>query len=404
MRRVVAIAALTVLAVAVVGVQHAPAATPRAAAGTSRIAPLVIRPLGTVTAPVPVVATDNVLHTLYELSIVNTRSVPVTISNVEVRTIDPRLTLASYESAALTAALRHIDGTPLTAPVVAPGEQVFMFLDVGLLSAVELPVTFDHRFTIGDRQYTVAGITVDAVQAAGIESPVSGSNWVVTEGCCGPRSVHRTTVYPTEAGYSLAGRYGMNLSQMDVQGRFVTGDPADLASYPSYGQYVNAVAAGRVIGVVDAFPDQVPGAPPPLGTFDEETTEGNSVVVELGSGQYAYYGQLRPGSIIVKPGTFVRKGQPIAQIGNSGDSTAPHLHFELLSSPDRIGADGLPFVFTSFNYAGRIDPARLAFLGPAGPFASSRLPVPQVRSQQLPLDLVILDFGSNAGSSGNPLL
>ncbi|MFI5047092.1 MAG: M23 family metallopeptidase [Acidimicrobiia bacterium] len=400
MRRVVAITALFTLGLVGVSGQLASAAT----SGSSRIAPIVIRPIDPSATAQPVVATDNVMHALYELSLVNTRPAPVAIDRIEVRTVDPRLTIASYDGAVLASRLRHIDGSTLTEPVIAPGEQVFMFVDVGLYLTLALPMALDHRITIGDRQYNVAAITVDAVQAASLASPVNGSNWVVLEGCCGPRSVHRTTVYPTEAGYSVAGRFGMDLSQMDDLGRLVTGDPTQLTSYPSYNQYVNAVAPGRVVGVVDTFADQVPGALPPPGTFDEETSEGNSVVVELGNGQYAFYGQLRPGSIIVKSGTFVRKGQPIAQIGNSGNSSAPHLHFELLSNPDRISADGLPFVFTSFGYAGRIDSARFDFLGPAGPFAGSRLPVPQVRSLQLPLDLSILDFQSSSGSSGNPLL
>ena len=106
----------------------------------------------------------------------------------------------------------------------------------------------------------------------------------------------------------------------------------------------------------------------------------------------------------MKPGTNVRKGQPLAQIGNSGNSTAPHLHFELLSSPERISAEGLPFVLVSFGYSGHIDRARLFERGLPGPFADSRLAVSQVRAAQLPLDLSILDFESSSGSSGNPLL
>ena len=126
-------------------------------------------------------------------------------------------------------------------------------------------------------------------------------------------------------------------------------------------------------------------------------------MVELGSGQYVLRGP-KPGSIIVKEGSFVRKGQPLAQIGNSADGLEPHLHFEVLTSPERIGAQGVPFVFNSFAYAGHIDPGKLFARGLAGPFSDSRLPVTQVRTAQLPLGLSILDFESSSGSSGNPLL
>jgi murein DD-endopeptidase MepM/ murein hydrolase activator NlpD len=106
----------------------------------------------------------------------------------------------------------------------------------------------------------------------------------------------------------------------------------------------------------------------------------------------------------VNKGAFVRKGQPVGQIGNSGDGTMPHLHLEVLSSPDRIAAQGVPFVLSSFGLAGRIDRARLLERGPTGSFTDSHFRVAQARSEQLPLDLTILDFESSSGSSGNPLL
>ena len=341
---------------------------------------------------------------LYELAITNTKPTPVTIDRFEVRSTDPPDTIVAYEGAVLASRLRRIDGSTLTDPVLAPGEQLFLFVDVAVVAAITLPLSVSHRVTIGGKEFNLAAMNIDATQAPSIASPVNGKNWVVTGGCCGPESPSRTTVYTTETGYSVAGRYAMDLSEMDPQGRFVIDDPSVLTSYPSYGQYVNAVASGRVVGVVDGLTDQVPGVPPDPGSFDEDTAQGNAVVLELGSGQYAYYGALKPGSIIVKPGTNVRKGQPIAQIGNSGDSASPHLHFEVLSAPDRIGAEGLPFVLTTFGYSGHIDRARLFERGLAGPYADSRLPVTQVRSAQLPLDLSILDFESSSGSSGNPLL
>jgi hypothetical protein len=402
MRRVIAITALVAMAVVSLGLGAAPA--PAATSGASRIAPIVMRTLGDAAAQ-PVVASDNALHALYELAIVNTRNVPVAIDKIEVRTVDPRLVIGpAFEGPSLVSSLRHVDGSPLTEAVIAPGEQVFMFVDVGLFAAIELPVLVDHRVTIGDRQFNLATVNIDAAQAVGVNSPVQGRNWVVMEGCCGPDSVDRTTVYATEAGYSTPGRFAIDLAQMDDKNRLVTDDPSQLTSYPSYGQYANAISAGRVVSVVDGLPDQVPGAPDPSSSFDEDTAQGNSVVVELGSGQYAFYGGLEPGSIIVKEGSFVRKGQPLAQIGNSADGLEPHLHFEVLDSPERIGAQGRPFVFNSFAYAGHIDPGKLFARGLAGPFSDSRLPVTQVRTAQLPLALSILDFESASGSSGNPLL
>ena len=116
------------------------------------------------------------------------------------RTVDPRRVGPPFQGPSLVSRLRHIDGSPLTAAVLAPGEQVFMFVDVGLFAAVELPMLVDHRVTIGDRQFNLATVNIDAVQAVGVNAPVQGQNWVVMEGCADPNRRTAMTVYATEAG------------------------------------------------------------------------------------------------------------------------------------------------------------------------------------------------------------
>ena len=143
MRRLAAIVAVTALAVVVVasgasGASAVQTATPPS--GSSRIAPIVMRPLvdGTV---LPVVASDNVLHALYELTITNTRATPVAIDRFEVRSADPPDTIVAYEGAVLASRLRRIDGSTLTDPVLAPGEQLFLFVDVAVVAAITLPLS-----------------------------------------------------------------------------------------------------------------------------------------------------------------------------------------------------------------------------------------------------------------------
>lgn len=50
-------------------------------------------------------------------------------------------------------------------------------------------------------------------------------------------------------------------------------------------------------------------------------------MLDLGDNRHAFYGHLLPGSLRVKPGDRVRRGQVIGRLGNSGNSTGPHLHF-----------------------------------------------------------------------------
>lgn len=70
---------------------------------------------------------------------------------------------------------------------------------------------------------------------------------------------------------------------------------------------------------------------------------GNHVILDLGDGAYAAYAHAQRGSLLVKAGDTVRAGQPIARCGNSGNTTEPHLHFQLMDSPDLDNARGIPF-------------------------------------------------------------
>lgn len=76
---------------------------------------------------------------------------------------------------------------------------------------------------------------------------------------------------------------------------------------------------------------------------------GNHLVLDLGDGVYAMYAHLRRGSLTVGPGDRVRAGQPIARCGNSGNSTEPHVHFQLMDGPDPDSARGIPFTWRNIG-------------------------------------------------------
>ncbi len=78
-----------------------------------------------------------------------------------------------------------------------------------------------------------------------------------------------------------------------------------------------------------------------------ETVGGNYVALDLGGNRFAFYAHLQPGSIKAKVGDRVRKGQVLALLGNSGNSTEPHLHFQVTDGNSPLGSEGLPYVFDS---------------------------------------------------------
>ncbi|MFD0148785.1 M23 family metallopeptidase [Streptomyces sp. NPDC055721] len=72
---------------------------------------------------------------------------------------------------------------------------------------------------------------------------------------------------------------------------------------------------------------------------------GNHLVLDLGDGTYAMYAHLRRGSLAVRAGDRVVAGQELARCGNSGNSTEPHVHFQLMDGPDLATARGVPFTW-----------------------------------------------------------
>ncbi|MFD0041026.1 M23 family metallopeptidase [Streptomyces anulatus] len=72
---------------------------------------------------------------------------------------------------------------------------------------------------------------------------------------------------------------------------------------------------------------------------------GNHVILDLGGGTYAAYAHVQRGSLQVKAGDTVRAGQRLGRVGNSGNTTEPHLHFQLMDGPDLDNARGVPFTW-----------------------------------------------------------
>jgi murein DD-endopeptidase MepM/ murein hydrolase activator NlpD len=61
-----------------------------------------------------------------------------------------------------------------------------------------------------------------------------------------------------------------------------------------------------------------------------------------------------PRSVTVRVGDRVVRGQVLGRVGNSGNSSAPHLHMHVMASNQLFAANGLPYVFDAFDVTGRI--------------------------------------------------
>jgi hypothetical protein len=197
----------------------------------------------------------------------------------------------------------------------------------------------------------IAPTEVQARKPIVISPPLSGPDWLNGDGCC-DMSAHRLALNPIDGQLWAAERYAIDYVQLRPDGRLFTGDRAKLESFSYFGADIHAVADGPVVAAVDGLPEQVPGASPTGLPLDQYA--GNHIVQDLGDGNYALYAHIKTGAVKVEVGDRLTAGQVIGAVGNTGNSDAPHLHFHVMSTPDPLRSNGLPFVFTEFRLDSRV--------------------------------------------------
>jgi murein DD-endopeptidase MepM/ murein hydrolase activator NlpD len=153
---------------------------------------------------------------------------------------------------------------------------------------------------------------------------------------------------PLNGTAAIAQRFATDWLQIGANGRAFEGDEKDNKAHAAYGEDILAVADGVVAATKDGIPENTPG-PTRAVPITPDTIGGNYVILDLGSGRFGFYAHLQPGSLRVKIGDKVRRGQVIGLVGNSGNSNAPHLHFHLIDGNSPLEAEGLPYLFESFE-------------------------------------------------------
>lgn len=148
--------------------------------------------------------------------------------------------------------------------------------------------------------------------------------------------------------------FAYDFVRLGPDGGIFAGDGLRNEDHFAWGQPVLAPAPGKVLMVRSGLPDAEPGQPPDLGLLqsDPRLITGNTVVIGHGHGECSYFGHLQQNSIAVAEGDYVRRGQTIARVGNSGLSQGPHLHYHLQSGPNLYVDQGLPAQFSRFRTTG----------------------------------------------------
>ena len=114
----------------------------------------------------------------------------------------------------------------------------------------------------------------------------------------------------------------------DMNGKIYSEDPTSLKDHYAFGKPVHAAAAGYVAKVVNGIADN------PIGITNTQDNWGNYVSIYHMAGYYTLYAHLKEGSIKFSEGDYVKQGEKIGQVGNSGRSPVPHLHFQAQSGAE----------------------------------------------------------------------
>jgi hypothetical protein len=350
-------------------------------------------------APAAFVGSDELRHLAYELHVTSIYgdTGPLMPQSLEVYADDGRAPLASFGAVELAGMSRPApaEHAPVT---IEAGKRVVIYVWLTLPAGSEVPRTLRHRMVFATAKHGTAlldGVSValntDAPMLIG--PPLRGGLWLAHEGPGDAHSHHWGSLVAVNGQVTIPQRYALDLVGIDPQGHAMRVNVKDIgksrhADWIGYGADVLAVADGVVRDMRDGqveHPPLTPQAEP--DSLTAHGLFGNYVVLEIKPGVYAGYAHLQRGSVKVQAGQRVRRGQLLGRLGQSGNSAAPHLHFQLSNAATFEGSEGLPFVFDHFDLLGPETEAQVFGQGePWTPAATLR------RQAQLPLNDMVIGF------------
>jgi hypothetical protein len=296
---------------------------------------------------------------VYEVHVANFETRELTWTGIEGRDAATGATIFSMTDTALAREISRPGAsgtqvTPQNRPRIAGGQfaLVYLYIPLGTNPA---PKALRHRLTIqdsiGTRTLELADVPV-VPEPIVIGPPLKGGNWLAGNGPS-RNSGHRRTIIPLAGVPRIPQRFAIDYVMVDSTFKTYRGDQLKNASYYCYGVDALAVADGIVVAAKDSIPENVPGVNSRAVPITLETVGGNHIILDLGGGRYAFYAHLQPGSLRAKVGDRVKRGQVLGLVGNSGNSTEPHLHFHIGDANSPLGAEGIPYAVETLDVMGK---------------------------------------------------
>jgi murein DD-endopeptidase len=302
---------------------------------------------------------DGKWHVAYELHVSNLGKWACDLTRVDILDANGgQKPLASFSGSELDGMVVHPGGDDAQKSKIGPAQfaVVYMWATFDNLEAV--PASFRQRVTakIGDYpegfSIDTSATPVDRKPVVVIDAPLTGDEWVAANGPSNT-SGHRRALIPVNGRAYISQRYAIDWVELYPDGKTYQGDPADNKNYRAYGHEIHAVADGIVTETKDGLPQNTPGAKSLAIPITLETIGGNHVITDMGNGLYAFYAHMQPGTLRVKVGDKVHRGQVLGLLGNTGNSSEPHLHFDICNASSMLACEGIPYAFASFEVVGK---------------------------------------------------
>jgi hypothetical protein len=186
--------------------------------------------------------------------------------------------------------------------------------------------------------YAASGRMLPGTAAVELTFPLHGGHFVVGSGGSNRLlNLHLRTLHEPRLEPWRGQSYAVDILELNHFGIRAQGlAPDDPRHYVIFGREVLAPCPGRVIESRDGLPDT------PNEDRDGRTLAGNFVMLDCG-GYHVLLAHLKQGSVQTKPGESVATGQALGEVGNSGNSSEPHLHIHAQRPGSALGAlDGEP--------------------------------------------------------------
>ena len=332
----------------------------------------------------------------YEVEITNAYHNSIFISKVEVIDYETNIVIETFDSTYLVIHLLR-PGVRSFDDVLEMKTSSFGVANLWLeLDGTEIPANIFHRVSFklidddGELQEASTDLTLVKFPEQTnlkIGLPFRKGKWFYIA------DAHRDVRLITEGVPTFPQRYAIDWVALTNQSKLVLDSTKTIEAFKTYQEDLLAVSDATVVFVKDNIPENDPFGNRLVVQITRETVGGNYVVLDIGNGIYAFYGHLVPGSLTVKIGDKVKKGDVIGKLGNSGNSHGPHLHFHLeTKSKYPLGGEGVPFIFDNFKQlACYEDDEIISILS----FSNTPLPIEResiYRTNQLPIGNGVIQF------------